>query len=130
MRHAIRLLSFSSHQWIFITDTVDAIYRPDNWFPEALLDQLSETVGDLPASSSSRPNNSVSAGISLPDSTSAAGARQPLLSGVRQIDSIRELAQFFSHLSILSYEGVYASGGVIDWQAVENSLALDLFEGR
>lgn len=38
-----------SHQWIFITDTVDAIYRPDDWYPEAILDRLAEVVGDLPA---------------------------------------------------------------------------------
>ena len=37
------------HQWIFITDTVDAVYRPDDWFPEALLDRLAEVVGALPA---------------------------------------------------------------------------------
>ena len=37
-----------SHQWIFITDTVDAIYRPENWFPEAMLDRLAEITGDLP----------------------------------------------------------------------------------
>jgi len=36
------------HQWIFITDTVDAVFRPDNWAPEALFDQLAEVVGSLP----------------------------------------------------------------------------------
>jgi hypothetical protein len=33
---------------MFITDTVDAIYRPNDWFPEALLDQLAEITGNLP----------------------------------------------------------------------------------
>jgi hypothetical protein len=36
------------HQWIFITDTVDAVFRPDNWTPEAMFDQLAEVVGSLP----------------------------------------------------------------------------------
>lgn len=36
------------HQWIFITDTVDAVYRPDNWYPEAMMEQLAEMVGNLP----------------------------------------------------------------------------------
>lgn len=36
------------HQWIFMTDTVDAIYRPNNWRPEAMLDQLAEIVGGMP----------------------------------------------------------------------------------
>jgi len=38
----------SRHQWIFITDTVDAVFRPDNWTPEAMFDQLAEVVGSLP----------------------------------------------------------------------------------
>ena len=33
---------------MFVTDTVDAIYRPDDWIPESLLDQLAEIIGDLP----------------------------------------------------------------------------------
>lgn len=37
-----------SYQWIFITDTVDAIYRPDNWAPEAMMDQLADVTGSLP----------------------------------------------------------------------------------
>jgi hypothetical protein len=41
-------LTLYRHQWIFITDTVDAIYRPNDWFPEAILDQLAEVVGNLP----------------------------------------------------------------------------------
>ena len=44
--------TLSRHQWIFITDTVDAIYRPDEWSPEALVDQLSETIGELPPTES------------------------------------------------------------------------------
>jgi protein dopey len=35
---------------MFVTDTVDAVYRPDAWFPEALLDQLADIISDLPAS--------------------------------------------------------------------------------
>ena len=49
----MRKLTFvmpSSHQWIFITDTVDAVYRPEEWFQEALLDRLAEVVGALPVS--------------------------------------------------------------------------------
>jgi protein dopey len=35
---------------MFVTDTVDAIYRPDGWAPEALMDQLADIISDLPAS--------------------------------------------------------------------------------
>ena len=37
-----------SHQWMFVTDTVDAVYRPENWFPESIMDQLAEIISDLP----------------------------------------------------------------------------------
>ena len=107
------------------------------------MDQLSEMVGDLPASDSRvtfPPSSAHSvcltqylqrrSGFALPDATSPSGARQPLLSSVKQIDSIRDLAPFFAHLSIMTYEGVYASGGTVDWEAVESSLVMDIFDGR
>lgn len=30
----------------------------------------------------------------------------------------------------MSYEGVYASGGLVDWDVVEQSLMEDMFDGR
>lgn len=56
--------------------------------------------------------------------------RRPLLRSLRQIDSIRDLVPFFSHVSIASYESVYGSGGNIDWEAVEQGLMDDIFDGR
>jgi hypothetical protein len=56
--------------------------------------------------------------------------RRPMLSDLRQIDSIRDLVPFFSSASIACYESVYASGGNIDWEEVERSLNLDIFDGR
>jgi len=56
--------------------------------------------------------------------------RKPLLSSLRQIESMRELVPFFSNVSISSYESVYASGGTIDWEAVEKSIMDDMFDGR
>lgn len=53
-----------------------------------------------------------------------------MLNSLRQIDSIRDLTSFFSHVSITSYESTYASGGNIDWEAVEWGLASDMFDGR
>lgn len=56
--------------------------------------------------------------------------RRPLLNSVRQIDSIRDLVPFFSSVSISSYESVYASGGNVDWDAIEKGLLEDMFDGR
>lgn len=56
--------------------------------------------------------------------------RRPMLNTLRQIDSVRDLRPFFSHVSISTYESVYASGGNIDWEAVEQGLLEDMFDGR
>lgn len=53
-----------------------------------------------------------------------------MLKSIRQIDSIRDLIPFFSHVSISSYESVYASSGNIDWEAVEQGILDDMFDGR
>jgi hypothetical protein len=57
-------------------------------------------------------------------------ARRPMLNKVRQIDSVRDLVHFFSHISIASYESVYASPGNVDWVAVEQGILQDMFDGR
>ncbi|EMD42316.1 hypothetical protein CERSUDRAFT_102665 [Gelatoporia subvermispora B] len=118
---------FQIHQWIFITDTVDAVYRPDNFFPEAMLDRLAEIAGSLPAAENNLPT---------PQNASASGSeegkamRRTLLRSVRQIDSIRDLVPFFAQASIATYESVYNSFGLVDWDAVEQGLLEDVFEGR
>ncbi|PCH34091.1 hypothetical protein WOLCODRAFT_61246 [Wolfiporia cocos MD-104 SS10] len=123
---------FQIHQWIFITDTVDAVYRPDDWFPDSMLDRLAEVIGNLPlgevrasANNGGQEMNPVSTplGNNRP-------MRRPMLRSLRQIDSIRELIPFFSGASIASYESVYSSGGIIDWEAVEQGLLEDMFDGR
>lgn len=53
-----------------------------------------------------------------------------MLKSIRQIDSIRDLIPFFSNASISSYESVYASSGNIDWEAVEQGILDDMFDGR
>lgn len=132
------------HQWIFVTDTVDAIYRPNDWSPLSLLDQLAEVAGNLPRVGSSNlvvngidqllQNSTLDNGSHSPGAHTVTYAqrsmRRPMLNNLRQIDSIRDLVPFFSSISISSYENVYASGGVVDLEAVERGLLEDMFDGR
>lgn len=53
-----------------------------------------------------------------------------MLNSIRQIDSIRDLVPFFTQVSMASYESVYSSGGNVDWEAVEQGLLDDMFDGR
>lgn len=126
---------FQIHQWIFITDTVDAVFRPDDWTPESMFDQLAEVVGSLPIPEPREPQGialsmPTSASIAFPAAHSDRALRRPILKSIRQIDSIRDLFPFFSHVSISSYESVYASSGNIDWEAVEQGVLDDMFDGR
>ncbi|KAH7930453.1 hypothetical protein BV22DRAFT_1000727 [Leucogyrophana mollusca] len=134
---ALQTEEFQIHQWMFITDTVDAVFRPDDWHPDAMMDLLAEIIGSLPVpearerSTTSRivePTTAASNSFgSLSDSRSM---RRPMLNSLRQIDSIRDLIPFFSHVSIASYESVYASSGNVDWEAVERGILDDIFDGR
>jgi len=119
------------HQWIFITDTIDAVYRPDEIAPEAMLDQLSEIAGGLPAPHDNTQNSASAAfsALSTPGSNPRM-LRRPMLTHLRQIDSIRELVPFFSSVSVATYESIYSSGGNIDWDQVERGLLGDMFEPR
>ncbi|KAF5380337.1 hypothetical protein D9757_007927 [Collybiopsis confluens] len=141
---AVQTEEFQIHQWIFVTDTVDAIYRPNDWFPEAMMDQLAEIAGSLPRPTSSSGNDSLTLngtstptpGLSTFPSTSSQfpqssrPMRKPMLTSVRQIDSIRDLIPFFSSVSISTYESVYASNGSVDWEIIERGIMDDLFDGR
>ena len=135
-----------SHQWMFITDTVDAVYPPESWSPQATMDRLGEIVSqklDLNRVGSVTPRISLSAttagfsGLAMSDAAVGKTRKpekrlsRPLLGGVRQskVTSLGQLEPFFSRASLSNYEAVYAMGGV-DWAAVERSLELDMFEGE
>ncbi|KAF8313993.1 hypothetical protein DL93DRAFT_1101270 [Clavulina sp. PMI_390] len=115
---------FQVHQWIFITDTVDAVYRADNSAPESLMDLLTDSTSALP------DENSSARAIHIHDSAwKDKSMRKPMLLNVRSISSIKDLIPFFSHVSLYAYETTYM-GGLVDWDAVEQGLLEDLFDGR
>ncbi|KAI9513117.1 Dopey, N-terminal-domain-containing protein [Russula earlei] len=122
---------FQMHQWVFITDTIDAVYRPDEIPPEAMLDQLSEIAGGLPHPQEVTQNSSnVAFNVLSTPGSNPRMLRRPMLTHLRQIDSIRDLVPFFSSVSVATYESIYSSGGNIDWDEVERGLLSDMFEPR
>lgn len=122
---------------MFITDTVDAVYPPDNWTPQAIMDRLGEIIGsrqDLLTNTTASytnatPRLSIAGGGGA--GTNRDARSRPLLSTQRlsKIASVGALEPFFSRASLATYEAVYRLGGV-DWPAVEQSVELDLFEGE
>ncbi|KAL8653718.1 MAG: hypothetical protein Q9226_003729 [Calogaya cf. arnoldii] len=134
--HACKLLDvlvlvgpedFQLRQWLFITDTIDAVYRPQGLEPRALVDELAE---DLDA------NGGVSHIAATPThGPSQIGGRKPLLTaetlrGIRNEHLLdRAIRPFLRQLSISTFEGTYSMTS-FDWQASYEDLLLDLFDER
>lgn len=110
---------FQLHEWLFVTDTIEAVYRPNGWVPAALVDQVAMEL----------PSSSLSHGGAVVENR-----RRPWLVG----EKIRELERnggdikaeilrpFFSNLSIFVYEGTYSMKPP-DLEACEDALMRDLF---
>lgn len=104
------------HSWMFVTDTVDAIYPPVGWSPEAITDCLAESLGPRLTAT---PD---------PDSeTGTAAARRPRLANVKRINTIADLGSFLATASVVAYENVY-QGLQVDWNFVDASLESEIFE--
>lgn len=122
---------FQLHEWLFLTDTIDAVYRPAAYQPVALADELSEELG-----------SAMSAGHGAPaEFTATAGpVRRPLLGqsgGISDETSLERrdelvakiLRPFFGQLSIFAFESTYAMGP-LDWEGCTQGLLKDIFDER
>ena len=117
---------FQLHEWLYITDTIDAVYKPSNWNPVALADRLSEQLGRT----ASTPASYMA--IVAPTSMSQ-GRRKPLLNLIDTKVASRDdllgkvLKPFFSQLSIYAFESTYGMGES-DRDACVKALLADLFD--
>jgi len=123
---------FQLHEWLFVTDTIDAVYRSVTYQPVALVDELSEELG----------SGMVGSGIQT-DSTAAmattSAQRRPLLGAGGLSDDVslerkdelvaKVLRPFFGQLSIFAFESTYAMGP-LDWEGCVQGLLKDLFDER
>ena len=116
---------FQMREWIFVTDTIDAVYRPPGWDPVALVDELAEDLDSKAGVSNSATTPLIS--------TTHSGKRRPLLtsSTVRDVPKedlvTRVLRPFFRQLSIISFESVYSMEAP-DWRACYDDLLVDTFD--
>ena len=116
---------FQMHEWLFITDTTDAVYRPQDYSSTALVDELAEGLDSSNGGSHTYTN-------SLTNITST-GKRRPLLSSIVTKDINKEeimehvLRPFFRQLSIFAFESTYSMEAP-DWKACYDDLVADLFD--
>jgi hypothetical protein len=114
---------FQLHEWLFVTDTLDAIYPPDNWTSSALIDKVAVSSNQPETPMTPHPGH-----LSDPSTE----LRRPWLCsdttrGIDQSDIPDKLLQpFFRQLSILAFESTY-SLGVVDQEACVDDLIADLF---
>ncbi len=131
---------FQLREWLFVTDTIDAVYRPASYQPVALADELSEELGAAAMIGGSGAPVTVESITAL---AAGSGHRRPLLSGGRGDGGLHDdvglerkdevvskvLRPFFSQLSIYAFESTYAMVQV-DVERCVASLLKDLFDER
>lgn len=102
---------FQLYEWLYITDTVDAVYRPQNWTSIALVDELADSLG---GAGHEEPLTALTAA-----STNAETLRAPFLDpiivaahidtrNVLREDVVRRIVRpFFGQLSMWVFEATY-----------------------
>lgn len=123
---------FQLNEWLFVTDTIEAVYRSENYQPVALVDELSEDVGPVPLGSGQHMESAAQMATSSLH-------RRPLLGegGISDDVSLERrnelvakvLRPFFGQLSIFAFESTYAMGSV-DREHCVRGLLRDLFDER
>ena len=116
---------FQLLEWLFVTDTIDAVYPPNRWESVALVDEVSQSLG-------TRDVLSLTDSEESDEPVARSGLKRPWLIS----DRIRETAKdeiiervlrpFFDRLSIYVFENTYGMAGV-DWEACQDDLLADLF---
>ncbi|KAL1880805.1 hypothetical protein VTK73DRAFT_4975 [Phialemonium thermophilum] len=128
---------FQLHEWLFVTDTIDAVYRSSTYQPVALVDEISEELGSGMAGAEAALHAESAATAAAIGATGA--SRRPLIGPGGVCDEVslerkdelvaKVLRPFFGQLSIFAFESVYAMGP-LDWRICNQGLLKDLFDER
>lgn len=125
---------FQMHEWIFITDTIDSVYHPDQWDPVALVDEITEDMGSsAPVQSPNALNQDTALETTLSENRN--GGFRTLLLDVKDNASkmgkdeivAKILRPFFAQLSIHAYEATYSMEPA-DAGPCEEALLQDIFD--
>ncbi|KAE8153415.1 Dopey, N-terminal-domain-containing protein [Aspergillus avenaceus] len=113
---------FQLLEWLYVTDTIDAVYPPERWEPMALADEIAVNFGGRSASSEIvRETNEL-----------GYNARQPGLTADWILETAKDelidrvLRPWFEQLSIHAFESTYSMRSP-SLEACYNDLLADLF---
>ena len=116
---------FQLQEWLFITDTIDAVYRPLQWTPAALVDQVAVDFDQQKFRRGSAPED-------MTDDSPSHG-RKPLLTAIRTRDKDQEyilahiIRPFYQQLSIAYFEASYQMMPM-DHDAYAKDILADIFD--
>jgi hypothetical protein len=120
---------FQLHEWLFVTDTIDAVYRPSTYQPVALVDELSEELGSAAFGHGALPETTATVGP-VRRTLLGPGGISDEVSMERKDELVAKILRpFFGQLSIFSFESTYAMGQ-LDWAGCVQGLLKDLFDER
>ncbi|ODO06352.1 hypothetical protein L198_01584 [Cryptococcus wingfieldii CBS 7118] len=121
------LLLVIHHQWMFVTDTTDAAYPPEEFVPESIMDRLADVLSELDNKPSPNLSQEELVPLASPTTQGPAPLRRPRLSGVKTMTSLHQLQPFLARASMDTFESVYGDYGV-DWDGIEESLTGEIFD--
>lgn len=136
---------FQMHEWLFITDSIEAVHRPIHWEPVALVDDIAEELATSANSTVPQtPTTEENARLGLEPTQStqarsdASPFKQPLLN-VKDAAAVTTMGKeefvtkilrpFFSRLSMHAYESAYSMKNV-DMEGCKQALVEDLFDEK
>ncbi|KAG6086955.1 hypothetical protein E4U30_000289 [Claviceps sp. LM220 group G6] len=124
---------FQLHEWLFITDTIEAIHRSSTHQPVALVDEVSEelgsSLGDFTLQTETEAHVTASGPLRRPLLGGQNGISDEVDLGSKQDLVAKVLRPFFGQLSIFAFESTYAMG-TLDRKTCMEALLKDLFNER
>ncbi|KAG7902668.1 hypothetical protein KL935_001576 [Ogataea polymorpha] len=105
---------FQLTEWLFVSDTIDAVYRDSSVPVLSLVDKIS----NLKQMRTKELHDKIESRVDK--------LKRPLLAGHSRVESIYDLREFFETLSIQNYESEYALLDA-DADAIEKDILSDLF---
>ncbi|KAJ9474697.1 Protein dopey [Pseudozyma hubeiensis] len=116
----VRPEEFMVNEWLFVTDTVDAVYPADDWVAATLLDALAARFASSGKETGSRAADSGNV-------AQVGGKRRLQIGRLRSVESVAELIPFLNGVSQNAFEANYRDEEV-DWGDVDACLLGDMFD--
>jgi len=125
---------FQLYEWLYVTDTTDAVYHPPGWTPTALADQLAEHLGLESGEDASPAPTPTAPGSPASQARKVFGANLPYdkedIKAMAPEDFAKTIMRpFLSQLSINAYESTYSLEGP-DPQLYRRSLLEDILDSN